>query len=812
MSPPSPAPSPPVPPTPPLPSIPPSPLPSPNPSTPPPSPPPTAPPAIPPPQPLSPNPSPPSPSPSKPPSSPPKQPPPPSPSPAPPLPPLQPGEAIDYTIFFVLHIDVTSRRARHLAHLNLTAAKGAIIARIPSLSPLDVRITEVGSNLEIEAEVKGRKNVRPASVVTAILEPMFLATIQAALGLGTVDRLLSLAVHPFILRSRVVAAPPPVPFPPFYSPPAAPLQGQGENLSNGAGSGISLGLQATIIVVSVLFGCGGIVGCYVFFQRRRRRDLEVEKLFQSVVAQRQPERTRAINSHSCNAASRNAGAQLSHQSVSSKEKAKSLISKERTKNVRQAYEDGHQNRLQAEIDRRIRESGRTPTLVRPAPEDAFGDDPPSMLGTDRRHHVNKSQAPLPLSPPNSSKALPAPSCEQSAPPTRDEQPSPTNEESPAIGEEALGGANHVGQELETSPSSSTMVDESVDEKKRRMAWIRHYVRRGQLQTAFDLGWDGKPLASATALEDAESSPILTAQPAGTAASALAALEDAVESESARLHADSPLHHIDEEQEECTSSSTTTPPPPLPPPPPPLPPAQFRCRLVHDTQNRFHVRLAQRESNEAESLPPVVIASVNASDAVDDRGKLSAGDVICSVNGTSVAGLLLHDVQSLIHNGGSPVVDLMLERGEDDMMQLHQHQPEVQPTTQKKSVRGGRLLGSLRYSASGSKLPPADGCPPAARASEVGRRPARNAPASPSTTAADVEPVVGTADEPGQNGQEGRQVLQTLVSSASGSLRLAGPAAGDDDDQTELQLNAPFTTQNAESNLKRAKDANGFTRI
>ena len=45
------------------------------------------------------------------------------------------------------------------------------------------------------------------------------------------------------------------------------------------------------------------------------------------------------------------------------------------------------------------------------------------------------------------------------------------------------------------------------------------------------------------------------------------------------------------------------------------------------------------------------------------------------------------------------------------------------------------------------------------------------------------------DEPGQNGQEGRQVLQTLVSSASGSLRLAGPAAGDDDDQTELQLNA-----------------------
>jgi len=242
-------------------------------------------------------------------------------------------------------------------------------------------------------------------------------------------------------------------------------------------------------------------------------------------------------------------------------------------------------------------------------------------------------------------------------------------------------------------------------------------------------------------------------------------------------------------------------------------------LVHDTQNRFHVRLAQRESNEAEGLPPVVIASVNASDAVDDRGKLSAGDVICSVNGTSVAGLLLHDVQSLIHNGGSPVVDLMLERGGDDM-QLHHHQPEVQPTTQKKSVRGGRLLGSLRYSASGSKLPPApapapapaDGCPPAARASEVGRRPARNAPASPSTTAADVEPVVGTADEPGQNGQEGRQVLQTLVSSASGSLRLAGPAAGDDDDQTELQLNAPFTTQNAESNLKRAKDANGFTRI
>ena len=51
-------------------------------------------------------------------------------------------------------------------------------------------------------------------------------------------------------------------------------------------------------------------------------------------------------------------------------------------------------------------------------------------------------------------------------------------------------------------------------------------------------------------------------------------------------------------------------------------------------------------------------------------------------------------------------------------------------------------------------------------------------------------------------------MQTLVSSSSGSLRLAGPHAGDDADQTELILTTPFSTNNAQTHLQRAKeDAN-----
>ena len=38
--------------------------------------------------------------------------------------------------------------------------------------------------------------------------------------------------------------------------------------------------------------------------------------------------------------------------------------------------------------------------------------------------------------------------------------------------------------------------ESPEDRARRLEWIKYFVREGDLQRAFDLGWDGKPFRQA----------------------------------------------------------------------------------------------------------------------------------------------------------------------------------------------------------------------------------------------------------------------------------------------------------------------------
>ena len=50
--------------------------------------------------------------------------------------------------------------------------------------------------------------------------------------------------------------------------------------------------------------------------------------------------------------------------------------------------------------------------------------------------------------------------------------------------------------LPDAPSIDADLDaefaESPEDRTRRIEWIKYYVREGDLQKAFDLGWDGKP--------------------------------------------------------------------------------------------------------------------------------------------------------------------------------------------------------------------------------------------------------------------------------------------------------------------------------
>ena len=40
---------------------------------------------------------------------------------------------------------------------------------------------------------------------------------------------------------------------------------------------------------------------------------------------------------------------------------------------------------------------------------------------------------------------------------------------------------------------AAQVEETEDETRRRVEWIKHYVKTGQPEKALELGWDGKPI-------------------------------------------------------------------------------------------------------------------------------------------------------------------------------------------------------------------------------------------------------------------------------------------------------------------------------
>jgi len=87
---------------------------------------------------------------------------------------------------------------------------------------------------------------------------------------------------------------------------------------------------------------------------------------------------------------------------------------------------------------------------------------------------------------------------------------------------------------------------------------------------------------------------------------------------------------------------------------------FLCRLRHDSDGKFKVRLEARDLG---GKTDILIAHVGETNASDDRGRLQVDDLLRSVNGTDVHGLGLKDVKRLLaedekHQG---VVDLVLER-------------------------------------------------------------------------------------------------------------------------------------------------------
>ena len=85
---------------------------------------------------------------------------------------------------------------------------------------------------------------------------------------------------------------------------------------------------------------------------------------------------------------------------------------------------------------------------------------------------------------------------------------------------------------------------------------------------------------------------------------------------------------------------------------------YMCRLRHDSNGKFNVRLeAQTEGDVLE----IFIANVNASDVKDDRGRIEVGDIVRSINGRDVEGMVLKQVKQLLVGGGKNLVDLVLER-------------------------------------------------------------------------------------------------------------------------------------------------------
>ena len=85
---------------------------------------------------------------------------------------------------------------------------------------------------------------------------------------------------------------------------------------------------------------------------------------------------------------------------------------------------------------------------------------------------------------------------------------------------------------------------------------------------------------------------------------------------------------------------------------------YLCRLRHDTKGKFNVRL---EAQVEDDVLEIFISNVLPSDVADDRGRIEVGDIVRSINGRDVEGMVLKDVKVLLIGGGANMVDLVLER-------------------------------------------------------------------------------------------------------------------------------------------------------
>jgi len=80
------------------------------------------------------------------------------------------------------------------------------------------------------------------------------------------------------------------------------------------------------------------------------------------------------------------------------------------------------------------------------------------------------------------------------------------------------------QVLPADPSLDADLDvefqETREDRRRRIEWIKYYVQQRELQKAFDLGWDGKPFRTSgeqrtAALAAAAAGPAESAPPAAS---------------------------------------------------------------------------------------------------------------------------------------------------------------------------------------------------------------------------------------------------------------------------------------------------------
>ena len=753
-------------------------------------------------------------------------------------------------------------------------------------------MSESSDAIEVQIDVLERGTFKLASVMDAVVTTRFLDAIQTSLGLSTTERLLSFTTRPYVSRTRVVSASPPSPF--TMLSPAPPTLGSSfesisgaDALSNEASDSLSQTMQFTIITIVCSVVGLFLVGCLTWRLSKRC----VKPIPKRTSGQAKPIPRRASRQAETNplvgfneeAPMTSTDPQVRYASLRTMAFSRSKLYDEEElresstpcedDETRKAFDDGHRHRLQAEIERRISQSRASfsPGFVQAASRKAAAIHSPSPSGGSRD--------------------------------------SPEKQERRRRRRYLLGLPQKAGEEEEqpsvsTDGAAASAASETEEERLRRIAWIRHCIKQGDTQKAFDLGWDGKPIRASSPTEHLEDEALGSG--ASSASSGYAEPFDVIFNEGplglaiatrqglvvvAKVESDEAANKgvrvgdvvsavggqtteglEDDAVAELVSASSrpltvtfVTPTRkvalisagPVPrgesrSAPQPmsdshlvpiveveeeaLSPTQFLCRLRRDSQGRFHVRFAQVE----ESNAPITISVLKQSEAIlDDRGQIVDGDIVRRVDGRDVAGLDVDAVKVLVGSSGAPIVDLVLERRWRATTEAAAKDAEAlldavdaEPTVvEKKAVRGGRLVGSLRYSASGSTLPPVGGEPPAYRASEMGRRPSPGSSPkrSPKTSAPSSPPLascmltsaqVEVADR-SDGASSGAAVdvtpppapdMQTLVSSSSGSLRLAGPHAGDDADQTELILTAPFSTDNAQTHLQRAKEDANTTKL